>query len=84
MHFYHSVIFLLGEDLPDRTRDMAYVQYGDTFVLIGGYGDTSYKGSVQLFDPDTLTFTLLDERLTQTRDSPTAILVREEMFPECE
>ena len=73
----------VGEDSPIPGKGSASVQYGNTFALVGGYYG-AYYDTIQVFDPDTLTFTLLDERLTVGRRSAAAILVNKEMFPDCE
>ena len=58
------------------------VQYGETFALIGGNFASNWTNAVQLFDPETMTFTLLDETLSEPRRAVAAMLV-DESKPEC-
>ena len=63
----------------------ASVQYGATFALVGGSrtGSTGYKDTIQIFNPDDLTFSLVEDTLTVPRRGSAVILVNEDLFPEC-
>ena len=57
--------------------------YGDTFALVGGSLDTLPLDTIQMFDPDTLTFSVVEDNLTVGRQGAAVILVDESSFPEC-
>ena len=72
----------LGPALPTELCFPGSVQYGSTVALVGG-ACPQLSDTIYLFNPDEMTWTVLDERLSEARSEATAILVDESIFPEC-
>ena len=69
-----------GPSLPEQMRYTADVQYGNTFALVGG----EVVDSIYLFNPDELSWSLVDDRLSVAREDVVPILVSEDIFPACQ
>ncbi len=84
-----SSCFSLGPDVPTGMGrayvERACVPYGNSFVIIGGdESGQSNVDTVALFDSDSETFVVLDERLSERKDDVAAFAVSEDMFPPCQ
>ena len=69
--------------MPRDTRYAGSVQYGNTMALIGGQDGENRTEAVYLFNPDAMSWVPGEESLSMTRDSMIAILVDENIFPDC-
>ncbi len=73
-----------GPYAPRSAYSMASVQYGDSFLLVGGYETGEYLDSVYLWDHSRQDFVLLAEGLVEGRQGVAAFTVAGEVFPTCE
>ncbi len=66
-------------------QEAATVQYGDTFLVVGGFVPGAGQLSTILqYNPATEGWIELPGRLSTARDTVTAMLVEPESFPGCE
>ena len=64
-----------GPDLPYSLYSAASVQFGDTFLFIGGAGESDYTDTILQFDPATETFIQRTEKLGHKKIYTASFLV---------
>ena len=64
-----------GPDLPYEIWDAQSVQWQDTFLIVGGFGNTGVLDTIWRFNVDDSTWVLMDQKLATGRNELTAFLV---------
>lgn len=64
-----------GPTLPQPMGRGAVATYGDTFILVGGYGDGDYVKNLYQFEPDSESWTTLPQKLQKGRSRHVALVV---------
>ncbi len=59
------------------------VPYGNSFAIVGGTDGSGDTDTIALYDPETETFPILEERLSERKNYVTAFSVSEKTFPPC-
>ncbi len=71
-----------GPTLPNPLNDAATVQYGSTFLLVGGQtGDTAYSDAILMYDDGS--WQELQATLSSPRELVQATMVDASSFPHC-
>ena len=73
--------------LPVSMHGMVSIQYGETFLLIGGNDHATGEeiADAYIFDPEGEVFNLMDGvRMSQGRRHAAAVLVDAQAFPQCD
>ena len=63
-----------GFDLPNNLAFSGHVDFGDTTLIIGGW-DGDYYDYILAWNPDTLSWSQMEERLSTPLDRTCAILI---------
>ena len=67
-----------GFDLPSNLGYAGHVDFGDTNLIIGGYDfDEDFHNSILIWNPNNLTWSALEERMSVPSDRMCAVLVDE-------
>ncbi|TRY74754.1 hypothetical protein TCAL_06331 [Tigriopus californicus] len=64
-----------GPSLPQPMGRGATSSYGDTFILVGGYGDGGYVKDLYQYEPDSGTWATLPQKLQKGRSRHVALVV---------
>ena len=82
-----KLCFSLAANPFPTTLDLPTVaQHEDTFYIVGGYSNqlVSDLDTIYRYDVAEDSWTLLPNRMTYTREAPTAMIVRSSIFPSCD
>ncbi len=83
--FKHFFLVAAGKGhYPFKFRASTSVQYGDTFLVVGGHDETAAdRDAVYAFDPQTENWTLMPERMSGPKHGVAAVLVGPGDFLRC-
>ena len=70
--------------LPFAMYGATSVPYEDSFLLLGGAILTGYSDAILRYRPQTESWTLLDTKMPRAAYGMTAVMVKRDIFPECE
>jgi N-acetylneuraminic acid mutarotase len=71
--------YFTARPFPQIIQYATSVSFGDSFLVVGGYGDTLLSTIFQ-YNPDEDSWTLLSSRMKQSKAGVFAMMVEREMF----
>ena len=81
----HYPLDFAGNPFPTTLDLPTVAQHGDTFYIVGGYDPTaSDLDTIYRYEVEEDSWTLLPNRMTYTREAPTAMVVKSSIFPSCD